>query len=345
MGECILVRKSGGGTGTLTNINVVSNPTKTTYTEGDTLDLRGLSVNANYGGTKDVTNSCTISPTNGTKLSTSGTNTVNVSYSEKGISKTTSFNIIVKPSLEIVTWAGGTDAQIAAMVAAADAGTINLLDYWSVGQERKVALSAMAATGVDESHVAQTVTMALMNAGGKTLVTPTASGRTTCSFIVGLKNGLANGTTGEYGYMNSSSTNTNGWDGCLRRPWCNNIFYNAIPSTLIGIFKQFKNVTANGSDSTTTESNDYFALPAEKEIFGTNSYANSTAETSLSQFTYYATSSNRIKTCGDLGSANLWWERSPYSGNSSFFCIVHSGGSAGYINANDAYLLAPFGCI
>lgn len=244
-----------------------------------------------------------------------------------------------------ITWAGGTDEEIVAMVEAADKGLINLADYWTVGQERQVSLSAMAATGVGESHVAQTVTMVLMNAGGKTLANATESGRTTCSFIVGLKNGLANGTSGEYGHMNSSDINSGGWDSCARRTWCNSVFREAIPASLRSIFKQHLNITANGSSTTTTSSTDYFALPAEKEVFGSNTYGNSTAETSLTQFSYYTTSSNRIKKCGDSGSANTWWERSPRSGNSSRFCSVYSSGSAYDISASNTLLVSPFGCI
>ncbi len=231
------------------------------------------------------------------------------------------------------------------MVEAADKGEINLADHWSVGDERTIHLSAMAATGVGESHVAQDVTFVLMNVGGKTLSTPTASGRTTCSFIVGQKNGLANGTTGEYGYMNSISTNSGGWNGCARRTWCNSIYYNVIPSSIRSIFKKYKNITADGELTTTATSEDFFALPAEKEVFGRNSYANITAENSLTQFTYYATSSNRIKKCGDLGSAGYWWERSPSSSSSTAFCIVDSGGYGDDSGANSTKLLAPFGCI
>lgn len=241
---------------------------------------------------------------------------------------------------EIVSWADGTDEQIVEMINAADNGLINLADYWSVGDERQVTLSAMEATGVGESHVEQTVTFVLMNAGGKTLANATPSGRTTCSFIVGMKNGLA-----EKGYMNSSNTNSGGWEACARRTWCNSVFRNAIPSTLRDIFKQHLNVTANGSSSTTATSTDYFALPAEKEVFGSVSRADSTAEASLTQFEYYKTSSNRIKKTGDSGSASSWRERSPRSGNSGIFCTVSSNGSADYEPASFSYLLAPFGCI
>ena len=241
---------------------------------------------------------------------------------------------------EIVSWADGTDEQIVEMVNAADNGLINLADYWTVGDERQVTLSAMEATGVGESHAEQTVTFVLMNSGGKTLANPTASGRTTCSFLVGMKNGLA-----EKGYMNSSNTNNGGWEACARRTWCNGVFRNAIPSTLRDIFKQHLNVTANGSSSTTATSTDYFALPAEKEVFGSVSRADSTAEASLTQFEYYKTSSNRIKKTGDSGSTSYWGDRSPRSGNSGIFCTVSSNGSADYEPASFSRLLAPFGCI
>ena len=324
----------------LSSISITSSPSKTVYYKGESLDLTGIAVTATYtsGTTEDVTTSITSSPASGTALTGYGSQSVTVSYTENGVTKTATFTVSV--SVKIVTWAGGTDEEIANMVAAADAGIINLTDYWAVGDERQVSLSTMSATGVDESHASQTVTFVLMNAGGKTLANATPSGRTECSFIVGMKNGLA-----EKGYMNSSDTNSGGWEACARRTWCNDVFRNAIPSTLRNIFKQHLNVTASGSSSTTATSTDYFALPAEKEIFGAVTYANSTAEANLTQFEYYKTSSNRIKKAGDSGSAYYWWERSPYSGYSLSFCYVYSDGSANYDGASIASLLAPFGCI
>ena len=250
------------------------------------------------------------------------------------------YELYGKPPLKIVTWADGTDAEIVAMVNAADNGEINLSDHWHVGDERQVTLSAMAATGVAETHAEQTVTFVLMNSGGKTLANATSSGRSECSFIVGMKNGLA-----ETGYINSSNTNSGGWESSKRRTWCNSVFRNAIPEVLRDIFKQHLNVTANGNSTTTATSTDYFALPAEKEVFGSNTYADSTAEVSLSQFEYYKTSANRIKKTGDSGSAGRWWERSPGSGYSGSVCRVGSNGTAGISDATKANLLAPFGVI
>lgn len=237
------------------------------------------------------------------------------------------------PDVKIVSWADGTDEEVAAMVAAADAGKLNLSDYWHEGDTRTVHLSAMSATGVDESHVAQDVVMVLTDPGHFTL-----SNGKKCNFVVLQKDCLK-----EYGVMNSQNTNRGGWNNCPRRTWCNSVYRNAIPSTLRGIFKQFKVRTANGYGSGVTESTDWFSLFSEKEVFGSTSYANSSAESQNSQLTWFKTSSNRIKRVN--GSANYWWERSPYSGDSIAFCSVTYSGSADWAYASGSNGLAPFGCI
>lgn len=319
----------------LSSIAVTTQPTKTTYYKNETLNLAGMVVKATFTSenTANITG-WTTSPASGATLSTLGTQTVTVSYTENGVTKTATFTVQV--NVKIVTWAAGTDAEIASMVEAADKGLIALSDYWTVGDERSVSLSAMAATGVGESHAAQTAKFVLMNAGGKDLAAATESGRTTCSFVVGLKDCL-----NEAGYMNSSSTNANGWDGCARRTWCNSVFRNAIPSPLRGIFKQHKNKASAGSGSSTIKtSNDYFALPAEIEVFGTRSYS---ASGEGSQFKYYETASNRIKNVN--GSAADWWGRSPCSSDSTGFCEVRSYGYAGASGASRTFGLTPFGCI
>lgn len=244
------------------------------------------------------------------------------------------------------TWSTGTDAEIAAMVQMADAGLINLKDYWAVGQERTVQLSAMKATGVGESHVAQSVTLVLMDSTctGFTLATATSGGKTKPDFIVGLKNNISGN-----GYMNSSGTNENGWSGCERRTWCNNVFRLSIPSSLRGIFKQFKwkQGKGGGASSGLLETTDYFGLAPEKAVFGSAAYSQSDEAVLYAQWDWYKTSTNRIKKQGDNNSVGIWWECSPYSGNSNGFCFVGSSGSANYFT--DASLdicgFAPFGCI
>lgn len=236
-------------------------------------------------------------------------------------------------SVKIVPWSTGTDEQIAAMVAAADAGEIVLSDYWSAGDTRTVQLSAMAADGVGESHAAQSVQFVLSDPGHFTL----ASGKP-CNFVVIQKDSL-----NEMGYMDSSNTSSVGWNGCPRRTWCNSVYRNAIPASLRGIFKHFTTYAANGIGSGSTASTDYFALFSEKEIFGSTKYANPTAEAQNSQLDYYKTSSNRIKRVN--GRASIWWGRSPYASRNGRFCYVSKSGEANFYTASERLGLAPFGCI
>ena len=327
----------------LSSIAITTQPTKKTYEQGDALNLLGMVVKATYtsGATANVTG-WTSSPANGATLSTLGSQTVTVSYTENGITKTATLTVTV--NVKIVTWATGTDAEIAAMVDAADKGLISLSDYWAVGDERSVNLSAMAATGVGESHTAQTIKLVLMDktCTGFTLTTTTQGGKTKPSFIVGLKNALAT-----VGHMNSSSTNSNGWSGCARRTWCNEVFRTAIPTELRGIFKQFKwkQGKGGGASSGLLETTDYFGLAPEKAVFGANSYSQSDEAALYAQWTWYATSANRIKKQGESGSACTWWECSPRSGGSTGFCFVSSGGNAYWDGASNTFGLAPFGCI
>lgn len=327
----------------LSSIAIATQPTKKNYTKGETLNLSGMVVKATFtSGNSAVVTSYTTSPVNGSTLNTTGTITVTVSYSENGVTKTASTTVTV--SIKIVTWATGTDAEIADMVAAADAGQINLKDYWAVGQERTVNLSAMSATGVSESHAAQSVTLVLMDktCTGFTLANATSGGKTNPDFIVGLKNSLL-----ERGFMNVLDTNENGWSGCARRTWCNNVFREAIPSSLRGIFKQFKwkQGKGGGASSGLLETTDYFGLAPAMAVFGSATYSQADEDARYAWWRWYQTSANRIKKLGDNGSAGSWWECSPYSGSSSNFCNVYGGGSSGINGASFTSWLAPFGCI
>lgn len=238
---------------------------------------------------------------------------------------------------EIVTWKDGTDAQIVRMVQLADKGVIKLSDYWSIGDERTVSLSAMAATGVGETHAAQDVIFVLMDTGEQSGYKDNIN--KAVNFVVGLKDCL-----NETGYMNDTNTNSGSWHYSKRRTWCRNIFYQAVPSTLRPIFKTFKTVTASENNSDTLKTSlDYFALFAEKEVFGTNTYSRPAEAAALTQIDYYKVTANRIKKVN--GAAAVWWERSPYSDNSNGFCVVFSSGNANLDGASNTRGLAPFGCI
>lgn len=247
---------------------------------------------------------------------------------------TTNYRIVTKGFGE------ATDAELVAMVEAADRGEIDLYEDagWRVGDERTVHLSAMAATGVGESHAEQDVTLVLMNRGGYTLSSATESGRNICSFVVGLK--IMLGKNIERGYMNSTDTNNGSWKNSARRAWCNSVFYNAIPQSIRSIFKQVKVVTAQTYNGTINEeTDDYFFLPALKEWLGIQGYSNATEAATLSQWEYYN---------GRTGIKELFgsWSRSPSYNNKYAFCyLATTSGTSGYDSANKTKNIAPVGCI
>lgn len=279
----------------------------------------------------------TTSPYTITGLTNDTTYYVRVySYNAKGRFTASNAVSATPESLKIVTFADGTDEEILAMIQAHYDDKINLSDYWAVGDTRTVRLSAMDATGVGESHAEQDVQFVIADFDHDEL-TNAINGHTKAAVTLSQKNSL-----NEKGYMNSSNTNAGGWEGCARRTWCNNVFYNAIPSIIKNGIKQVnkKNYKVYSNAIITTTS-DYCFLLSETEIFGTNTY--SVGSTEGTQYEYYKTSSNRIKQVN--GSNYPWWERSPRSSNAAFFCRVNGSGGANYNGASLAYGVAPCLCI
>ena len=321
----------------LTGIVITTAPTKTTYYKGDSLDLAGMVVTAtfNSGATEEVTSLCTSSPATGSALSSYGTVTVTVTYTENGVTKTTTTNVTV--TVKTVAFNdSATDQEIIDMLDAHEQGIINITDYWTVNDTRTASISSIAATGVGESHAAQQVHVVLSHRGGQTLEDGSA-----CTFQWDFVEALA-----EAGYMNSSNTNSGGYDGSARAPWNDTPMYNALPAWLKKMTKPFK-VTSGvggGASSGLQTTVHKLALRAEKEVFGTRSYSFSDEANALTQVDYYKTADNKKKKRGISGSVNNWWLRSSYSGSSARFCRVASDGSADYGDASNTFGLAPFGC-
>ena len=198
--------------------------------------------------------------------------------------------------LEIVTWADGTDEQIAAMLEAHYNDEIDIHDYWAVGDERTVRLSAMSAYGLlDDTHVEQDVTFVLLHEGGAELTTP-INGHTECAFIVGQKDYLI-----EHGRLDYSQ-NGNGWPSQQRSIWCNETYKNALPSTLRNIFKSHAYYFCrNYSDSSVYRGDCFFRFPSAKELLGPGTPAADMSLGNYVQLDYYKTLANRTK-----GVYNYW---------------------------------------
>lgn len=124
--------------------------------------------------------------------------------------------------------------------------------------------------------------------------------------------------------MNTSNTNTGGWNDSAMRGRMST-YKSQLPAALRNVIKTVKKKsgTGGGSSSGTQQTNDDLFLLSEIEIFGTTTYSVAGEGT---QYEWYKAGNSRIKKVN--GSANYWWERSPYSGDTSRFCYVNSSGSA-----------------
>ena len=135
--------------------------------------------------------------------------------------------------------------------------------------------------------------------------------------------------------MNSSDTNVGGWTGSKMYSTLNDAIFGDLPEELKGLIKPVKKKTSAGNKLTTINtSNDKLFLFSEHEIFGAKTYSVGNEGT---QYSLFATSSNRIKKLGDSGSADNWWERSPYASDATTFCFVNSSGAAHANSASYAF--------
>lgn len=167
-----------------------------------------------------------------------------------------------------------------------------------------------------EAHAEQDIVLVLMDKN----VYDLSDGSGKCAAVVGMKDCLS-----ETGAMVSddSSQFLSHWDVCDRRDWANSEFYNSLPQSFRPLLRQVKIIASNGqTGGGKAVSDDYCFLAAEKEVFGTNTYANSDTESELKAFEYYSIAANQRKSAD-------YYERSSYIGqvagvpNRSVFCVTN----------------------
>lgn len=240
----------------------------------------------------------------------SGSTTITVKVAA-GTNYTAPANKTINVTVQMLspTLANNTWAQIAA---ASEAGVA--ASTWSVGDTKNITVGGETLTveivGFNHDDLAS---------GGKAGIT------------FGLKNLMANTRQ-----MNSSNTNAGGFTGSDMYDWLQGTLLNSLPSDLRAVLKSVNKKTSAGSQSSTINTNAMkIFLFSEIEIFGSVTYSKSGEG---SQYSRFATASSRIKYLSNgSGSANLWWERSPYGDSSVSFCFVSSGGNAGNSSASNSW--------
>ena len=276
-------------------------------------------------------------------------------------------NIYIIGKAPMYAWETATDAQLANMLKSYYGGAYDATDiatlktvYLPVGAKRTIHLSAMAAgDGCTDAHFGTAgadYEFTIIDHEHDDLETPSIGGKTKALLTVQQDRILYKNTTDATyssaypsvadggGFMEPTNTNIHGWSGCPRRAWCNNTYFNALPSAIRALVKTVNKLTSAGNQSANINTTpDNVFLLSEIEIFGTVTYSKAGEG---SQYEYYKTASNRYKKPSYSSYASAyWWERSPYGSNATYFCIVYYNGNANNINASIAIGLAPAFCI
>lgn len=266
-------------------------------------------------------------------------------------------------TIKPVSFSTGTDAQIKTML---DAYYDDLITWsemgWAIGDTRTISLASMTAPSPNSSNTwaAQNITVVIVDHDHTDLATP-INGHTKACITVQTREVLNNNTAAynEAGhiYINGDSSTDSKftkWSDLYMRTYLNSTVWGAFPSTFKSAIKSSSHYRHTTYDGTASEEvTDNLFLPSYPEIFGTVSYSYYTATNPVegTQFSYYATSSNRIKYGNNNGASNgtsqWWWNGSPskqydsYSSYKYLWCDVYTNGNNNTAGGSYAAGLAP----
>ena len=278
-------------------------------------------------------------------------------------SLSTAVSVSLKTKALMYSFETCTDQQLADMLESYYNGAYDATDiatlkstYMPIGAKRSISLSAMSATGVSESHHADSYDVVIIGHEHDDLKTTSSGGKTKAFLTLQLDRILYKNTTDatyssnypsvadEGGYMEPTNTNVNGWKNCPRRTWCNDVFLAALPAAIQSLVKTVNKLTSAGNQSATidTTEDDVFLL-SEIEIFGAVTHSKAGEG---SQYEYFTTASNIQKKPSYTSYVSAsWWGRSPCGSNATDFCYVNTNAAANHDIASLTLGLAPAFCI
>ncbi len=292
----------------LTGISITTQPAKTTYAVGGSFDSTGMVVTATYdtGATKEVTG-FTFSPQT---FSSAGTKTVTISYTENGVTKTTTLSVTV---IQVGAFATSTWAEIKAAVQKGIGG-LDLSEFWAVGDTKSVTLTTnevieLQIAGFNHDTYSDGVTVPV------TLV---------------MKNCLQFAAP-----MNGEISNLGGYPASVMKTYVKDNIYNKLPSDLKAIVAPVKKrcYTTHNDVSSLSEANYNVWLLAEAEVFDRISYTVGYDEGT--KYPIFTDNTSRVKKINE--STQAWWLRSADSNTSTYFIAVDKGGYVSYYNAAYSY--------
>ena len=155
------------------------------------------------------------------------------------------------------------------------------------------------------------------------------------------------GSTGTGFCMNTSNTNSGGWNNSYMRKTICQAFLAALPTAwqnIIAACTKYSDNTGGGSNTASyvTATSDKIWLLSEMEVQGARSYANSAEANYQKQYDYYKNGNSKVKYQHTATtSACYWWLRSVSASTANLFCRVRTGGSADSTGASGSFGFAP----
>ena len=149
--------------------------------------------------------------------------------------------------------------------------------------------------------------------------------------------------------MNTSNTNSGGWNSCQMKSTICPAFKNALPSDLQNNIRAIIKWQNDGNSTSGQSSSNEIWLLSEMEVYGLAKLSNYTAN--QVQYDFYKgvtdwSAAPKIKYKDtSTSTAVIWWERSASSSVSGYFCFVNAFGNADYNSADFGYGFAPCLCL
>ena len=249
--------------------------------------------------------------------------------------------INVTVSLPDTSLANNTPDIIAAAAKSGQAA-----NYWSVGDKVGIAVNGSFG-GLSYNNTVYAFILGFNHnssvEGGNSI--HFQFGKTAAGVDIAFVNSYGSTSTGFC--MNTSNTNSGGWNNSYMRKTICPAFLAALPKAwqnIIAACTKYSDNTGGGSNTASyvTATSDKIWLLSEMEVQGTRSYANSAEANYQKQYDYYRNGNSKVKYQHTATtSACSWWLRSVDASYRYYFCDVNADGSAGSRHASYSFGFAP----
>ena len=249
--------------------------------------------------------------------------------------------INVTVSLPDTSLANNTPDIIAAAAKSGQAA-----NYWSVGDKVGIAVNGSFG-GLSYNNTVYAFILGFNHnssvEGGNSI--HFQFGKTAAGVDIAFVNSYGSTSTGFC--MNTSNTNSGGWNNSYMRKTICPAFLTALPTAwqnIIAACTKYSDNTGGGSNNASyvTATSDKIWLLSEMEVQGTRSYANSAEANYQKQYDYYRNGNSKVKYQHTATtSAGSWWLRSVDASGTNAVCHVSTDGSANSYYAYLSYGFAP----